>query len=45
MEETNETDDNNEIIKEEVKVIFYSIWNLAYEARDRGLIQESRQML
>ena len=31
--------------QEEVKVIFYSIWNLAYEAKERGLIQESRQML
>lgn len=26
-------------------MIFYSIWNLAYEAKERGLIQESRQML
>jgi len=26
-------------------VFFFSIWNLAYEAKDRGLISESRQML
>jgi len=31
--------------QEEIKVIFYSIWNLAYEAKERGLINESRQML
>lgn len=30
---------------EEIKVIFYSIWNLAYESKERGLINESRQML
>lgn len=30
---------------DELKVIFYSIWNLAFEAKGRGLVRESQTML
>ena len=30
---------------DELKVVFYSIWNLAFEAKTRGLVHESQVML
>ena len=30
---------------EELKVVFYSIWNLAFEAKSRDLVRESQAML
>ena len=30
---------------DELKVVFYSIWNLAFEAKTRGLVRESQTML
>ena len=31
--------------EEDIKIIFYSIWNVAYEAKERSLQQECRNML
>ena len=30
---------------DELKVVFYSIWNLAFEAKSRGMVHESQSML
>ena len=30
---------------DELKVVFYSVWNLAFEAKSRGLVHESQTML
>ena len=30
---------------DELKVVFYSIWNLAFEAKSRELLRESQTML
>lgn len=31
--------------QEETKVVFYSVWNLAFDAKERGMLQECRTML
>jgi len=30
---------------EELKIVFYSVWNLAFEAKTRGLFTESQRLL
>jgi hypothetical protein len=34
-----------QLSSEEIKVIFDSIWNIAYEAKDKTLFTECKQML
>jgi hypothetical protein len=34
-----------ECSQEETKVLFYAIWNLAFEAKERQLVTECKQML